>query len=138
MYPIRSRSEREKRFGARPRTEISPELGARAPVSIRIVVVLPAPDGPITPRIAPRGTVRLMPRTTGRSSNIRETSRITTGRSRGTGEPCAGRAAEAAGSAGSALAASRGGPVGAGDAGGPGGEGAAAPPPAPLRPTCPA
>ena len=49
-----------------------------APVSIRIVVVLPAPDGPMIPRIVPRGTVRSMPLRTSRSSKRRETPRIAT------------------------------------------------------------
>ena len=56
MYPIFSRVRRLKRRGFSPRTTTIPVSGWIAPVIIRMVVVLPAPLGPITPTIAPSGT----------------------------------------------------------------------------------
>ncbi|AKZ58175.1 hypothetical protein SAM23877_5130 [Streptomyces ambofaciens ATCC 23877] len=41
----------------------APPVGASSVVSIRRVVVLPAPLGPRKPRISPARTVRSMPRT---------------------------------------------------------------------------
>ena len=37
-----------------------PEVGVRIPVSILMTVLLPAPLGPINPRISPLGTSKLM------------------------------------------------------------------------------
>src|SRR5215203_1153284 len=54
---------RRKRRGSSPSTSTSPSSGSRAPVIIRIVVVLPAPDGPTMPRIVPAGTERSIPNT---------------------------------------------------------------------------
>ncbi len=42
-----------------PNTLISPELGWISPVSIRSVVVLPAPLGPSRPSTCPASTVKL-------------------------------------------------------------------------------
>ena len=58
--------------------DLAASVGCRAPVIIRIVVVLPEPDGPMTPRIVPCLTTRSMSRTTVRSSNARETPRTNT------------------------------------------------------------
>src|SRR6476469_7453746 len=41
-----------------PSTDTDPESGNRIDMTIRIVVVLPAPFGPITPQSEPRGTSR--------------------------------------------------------------------------------
>jgi hypothetical protein len=46
-----------------------PAVGFRAPVIIRIVVVLPDPEGPMTPRIVPVWTTRLSPSTAVSSPN---------------------------------------------------------------------
>ncbi len=40
-----------------PSTSIEPDVGRACPVSMRIVVDLPAPLGPSSPRTMPRGTV---------------------------------------------------------------------------------
>ena len=40
-----------------------PLVGVSAPVSSRMVVVLPEPDGPMIPRMMPAGTVSEMPST---------------------------------------------------------------------------
>ena len=42
-----------------PFTDALPELGSRREESILIVVVLPAPLGPSSPKISPRGILRL-------------------------------------------------------------------------------
>src|SRR6266849_5254951 len=46
-----------------PSSSIDPEVGGINPVSIRMVVDLPAPFGPRKPKKQPRGTVRLSPST---------------------------------------------------------------------------
>ena len=57
---------------------MSPLVGRRAPVSIRTVVVLPDPDGPMTPRIVPARIVKSRSRTTTRSPNARDTASTVT------------------------------------------------------------
>src|SRR5687768_16974742 len=42
-----------------------PDVGGARPISIRIVVVLPAPFGPRNPKKHPRGTVNVRPSTAG-------------------------------------------------------------------------
>ena len=49
-------SSRRCSSGFSPATLISPPLGTRIPVSILIVVLLPAPFGPTRPIISPRST----------------------------------------------------------------------------------
>ena len=49
------------------RVELGPLVGATRPRSIAIVVVLPAPFGPINPATTPAGTSRLRLSTTARS-----------------------------------------------------------------------
>src|ERR1700730_11067454 len=47
----------------RPSNSMLPEVGGARPISIRIVVVLPAPLGPRNPKKQPRGTSRSSPST---------------------------------------------------------------------------
>src|SRR5205085_8002697 len=54
---MRSRVWRRNLRGSSPRTWTDPDDGSSPPVMRRIVVVLPAPLGPITPRVVPKGTV---------------------------------------------------------------------------------
>ena len=51
------------RSTSKPMIAARPEEGRRRPVSILMVVVLPAPLGPRKPTISPRATARLTPRT---------------------------------------------------------------------------
>ena len=44
------------RRGSRPSTEIVPRSGCRCPSTHSIVVVLPAPFGPMRPKISPSNT----------------------------------------------------------------------------------
>src|SRR5512143_1506099 len=53
MYPMRSRAAWS---AGRPRISIVPVSGARMSITIRSVVVLPAPFGPRRPKTLPRGT----------------------------------------------------------------------------------
>ena len=46
-----------------PRTVMNPEVGDITPVSIRTVVVFPAPFGPKKPNISPRRIEKLIPST---------------------------------------------------------------------------
>ena len=46
-----------------PSSSIEPEVGGIRPVSMRMVVVLPAPLGPRKPKKEPRGTLRFSPST---------------------------------------------------------------------------
>ena len=48
---------------SKPSTLAEPEVGGMRPISIRIVVVLPAPFGPRKPKISPRSTVKDTPLT---------------------------------------------------------------------------
>ena len=54
--PIRRTCSTRCRYGTRPSTTTRPLLGTRMPVSIFIVVDLPAPLGPIYPTISPSFT----------------------------------------------------------------------------------
>ena len=49
--------------GQRPRTAQLPDVGDRKPISVRIVVVFPAPFGPRKPSTSPGATLRLNPET---------------------------------------------------------------------------
>ena len=57
----------------RPSNRISPELGASVPLIRLISVVLPAPFGPITPRISPRCSIKLTSSTATRPAKRRVT-----------------------------------------------------------------
>ena len=54
--PIFRFSARRSEERRRPSIAASPEVGRRSPVSIRIVVLLPAPFGPRKPKKRPRAT----------------------------------------------------------------------------------
>src|SRR6185295_16914776 len=54
-----------------PRTETSPEVGCRIPVSILMVVDFPAPLGPMNATDWPGGTLRLIPSTATTSDTLR-------------------------------------------------------------------
>ena len=59
--------------GSRPTTRTAPSSGLSSPHSRRIVVVLPAPSGPIRPNISPRLTgVRRLPHGRGRAEPFRD------------------------------------------------------------------
>src|SRR6267378_5831034 len=58
-YPV---SDRISRAG-RPKTSATPELASITPANIWNVVFLPAPSGPMSPKISPRSTLRSIPRT---------------------------------------------------------------------------
>ncbi len=60
---MRSCSARTSRTGSRPSTAIEPLSGARRPSTHSMVVVLPAPLGPMRPKISPRATSKLTPST---------------------------------------------------------------------------
>src|SRR5713226_323278 len=47
----------------RPSSSMLPDVGGASPISMRIVVVLPAPFGPRNPKKEPRGTSRSRPST---------------------------------------------------------------------------
>ena len=51
-----------------PSSRIVPEVGGARPISILIVVVLPAPLGPRKPKKQPRGTLKVRPSTAAFSS----------------------------------------------------------------------
>src|SRR5579871_2881674 len=59
-----------------PATRISPFVGARMPESIPMVVVLPAPFGPSSPKISPRRISSVIPSTAGVVSYVFHTSFI--------------------------------------------------------------
>ena len=46
-----------------PSSSIAPEVGGMSPISMRMVVDLPAPFGPRNPKKQPRGTLRFRPST---------------------------------------------------------------------------
>ena len=58
MYPTRRLTESGSRAGLKPSTLTSPLEMSVSPSSIKIVVVLPAPFGPSSPKISPRPTVK--------------------------------------------------------------------------------
>src|SRR5262245_61726578 len=72
---IRSRSV----CTSKPATVASPEVGGSRPVSILIVVVLPAPFGPRKPNTSPGWTSSVTWSTATKSPNDRDRSRTTTG-----------------------------------------------------------
>ncbi len=63
---------------SKPATRPVPEVGASRPVSILIVVVLPAPLGPRKPKISPSGTWKLTWSTAVKSPNRRVSSLTST------------------------------------------------------------
>ena len=62
----RGRGRTQARPGSRRARFPLPAVGATSPSSIAIVVVLPAPFGPMKPATTPAGTSRLTPSTTSR------------------------------------------------------------------------
>ena len=62
-YPIRRRTPAGSARRSQPATSASPAVGVSSVVSMRRVVVLPAPLGPRKPAISPRRTARSTPRT---------------------------------------------------------------------------
>src|SRR5262245_38154677 len=61
-----------------PSSHTSPSSGAMSPSMVRSSTVLPEPLPPITARVVPFSRVRLMPRSTGLSSNAFQTSMTST------------------------------------------------------------
>src|SRR5579863_4940940 len=59
MTPIFSRTWRGYRATSKPATNARPSLGGSRVVSIRTIVVLPAPLGPSSPKTSPRRTSKL-------------------------------------------------------------------------------
>src|SRR5260370_5894739 len=59
MTPMFSRTWRGYRATSKPATNALPPLGAMSVVSIRTIVVLPAPLGPRSPKTSPRRTSKL-------------------------------------------------------------------------------
>src|SRR5688572_4389613 len=72
---------RRSRKTSQPATRASPEVGASSPVSILMVVVLPAPFGPRKPNTSPRRTAKLTWSTATKSPKVRVRSRTTMGSS---------------------------------------------------------
>ena len=60
------------RMMSKPPTRPSPLVGSNRPLSIRMVVDLPAPLGPRKPKISPRLTSKLMLSTAMKSPKCRE------------------------------------------------------------------
>src|SRR5262249_21080424 len=60
---IEKRPSRALSRAGRPKTSAAPEVASITPAIIWKVVVLPAPSGPINPKISPSFTSRLIPRT---------------------------------------------------------------------------
>ena len=60
---MRARNSLPPVAGSVPSTRTAPDVGARKPSSISMVVVLPAPLGPSTATISPASTVNDTPRT---------------------------------------------------------------------------
>src|SRR5690606_4539032 len=61
MYPTRARISQRSATTSRPRTRADPASGRRSVVSKRKSVVLPAPSGPMTPKISPLSTAKETP-----------------------------------------------------------------------------
>ena len=57
-WPMRRRTSPGSRMTSNPQTRAVPSFGASSVVSMRIVVVLPAPFGPSSPKTSPRSTRR--------------------------------------------------------------------------------
>ncbi len=87
------------RIGARRRCRRArsrPHPGVSTPASMRMIVVLPAPSGPTRPKISPRVTAKLIPRTAATGPKRRLSPSATTAAAAGgvTGaRPAAGRSA---------------------------------------------
>src|SRR5512135_1291100 len=60
MYPIGACTSMEFRAASMPRVVIFPSSGVRSPEASRIIVVFPAPSGPISPVTRPVFTLRLI------------------------------------------------------------------------------
>src|SRR5262245_37526694 len=74
MYPMLARSARRSVRTSCPATDPAPEVGSSSPISILIVVVLPARLGPRRPKISPRATEKLTRSTATKSPNARLSS----------------------------------------------------------------
>src|SRR4249920_2522521 len=61
---------------SKPTTVPEPPLGSRMPHSMRMVVDLPAPFGPSTPKISPRLTCSDTSRTATSDPNLRDSERV--------------------------------------------------------------
>src|SRR4051812_27284831 len=72
MYPIRSLIRSASVATSKPTTVALPPVGSRIPQSMRMVVDLPAPFGPRTPKISPRSTVSETSRTATRRPKVRD------------------------------------------------------------------
>ena len=79
--PMRWATALRWRCGERPSTSTRPAVGSRMPVSILIVVDLPAPFGPRQPTISP-GRCGRRSRRTARTSVTRRSTRLRSGRER--------------------------------------------------------
>ena len=60
---MRRRTSKAFRTTSKPRTRAEPSLGCVSVVNMRKRVDLPAPFGPSSPKIIPRGTLKLRPST---------------------------------------------------------------------------
>src|SRR4051795_12444112 len=72
MYPMRSLIRSASVATSKPTTVALPPVGSRIPQSMRMVVDLPAPFGPRTPKISPRSTVSETSRTATRRPKVRD------------------------------------------------------------------
>lgn len=63
MYPIDVLMRSASRWMSQPTTVPRPPVGSRMPHSMRMVVDLPAPFGPSTPKLSPRRTSNVTSRT---------------------------------------------------------------------------
>src|SRR3954470_13239481 len=72
MYPIRSLMRSASVATSKPTTVALPPVGSRIPQSMRMVVDLPAPFGPRTPKISPRSTVSETSRRATRRPKVRD------------------------------------------------------------------
>src|SRR3954469_1656536 len=72
MYPMRSLIRSAWVATSKPTTVALPPVGSRIPQSMRMVVDLPAPFGPSTPKISPRSTVSETSRTATRRPKVRD------------------------------------------------------------------
>src|SRR5437773_127151 len=70
MAPRRARTSRGRASGLTPRTRMVPLVGMSSVASIFIVVVLPAPFGPRSPKISPGSTTRSIPSTARNRSRL--------------------------------------------------------------------
>ena len=56
MYPLRSRISYTSRIESKPSTLLAPASRFSNPKMTRVVVLFPAPSGPIRPKVSPRST----------------------------------------------------------------------------------